>query len=472
MKKVMKRMNLIALLLMACVATKAQEARQVTVEFGESFTLTEVEGVTTATLTGGSIVVKGQKANEKEATSTDVTITVTPADEFFITRNDIKVYLTVPASTRTMEFDNPLVLTGDDPKDKKVARDYTFTVPDGFGAIIYEANFQSADALYIISGDTKAGVVRWSLNDTKDVMTISGKGSTKDFALGEADFFDPFEVFRAEGSTVKSIVIEAGVTTLGANIFKDFVGLEKISIKENSALLVLGKEAITSKDVTIEVPGNLFNEYQITDGWSDLKIAYAEGSVEMKGIAFNANNTYRAFAYTDKPLMIPSVLKAWVISGLNKSGSALELEEVTDHVIPAKVPVLLTAANKVNEGFRTSVSETEGKAAGKYLKVAPADGLKVEAGQVYVLFNDRFYFSQAGHLSGGKVYLDLRQEAKARTRSSIGINGDGTTAISQIETEAKPIDHTGWYTLDGRKLQSEPTRKGVYINNGKKVVIK
>ena len=29
-----------------------------------------------------------------------------------------------------------------------------------------------------------------------------------------------------------------------------------------------------------------------------------------------------------------------------------------------------------------------------------------------------------------------------------------------------------YYSLDGRKLSDKPTRKGVYINNGQKVVIK
>jgi hypothetical protein len=29
-----------------------------------------------------------------------------------------------------------------------------------------------------------------------------------------------------------------------------------------------------------------------------------------------------------------------------------------------------------------------------------------------------------------------------------------------------------WYTLDGRKLNSKPTTKGLYIVNGKKVMIK
>ena len=450
-------MNLVALLLMACVATKAQ----VTVEFGESFTVSE-DGKT-GTLTGGTVTV-GAAAN-----GTDVTITVTPAANYFITKNDIKVYQTVPAGTRSIDFENLLSLTGDDPKDKMAARDYTFTVPAGFGAIIYEANFQSADALYNIGDGSKAGDVRWSLNETKDVMTISGTGRTKNFSLGSADFVDPFEAFRAEGSTVKSIVIEAGVTALGDNIFSGFVGLTKISILNNSALLSLGKGAINTSGVSVEVPGNLYNEYKITDGWSGLTIAPAEGSVEM-GIAFDGSNSYRAFVNSAQSLMIPSVLKAWVISGLNASGTSLELAEVKD--IPANVPVLLTASGKVSEGFYTSPVASAASSAGKYLKVAPEGGLTVGAGQVYLLYNDRFYFSQAGTLPANRVYLDMRQEPAAGTRGSIGIGDDGTTAIRRIEGENKLIDKAGWYTLDGRQLQTMPTRKGVYINDGKKVVIK
>jgi hypothetical protein len=29
-----------------------------------------------------------------------------------------------------------------------------------------------------------------------------------------------------------------------------------------------------------------------------------------------------------------------------------------------------------------------------------------------------------------------------------------------------------WYTIDGRRLSGKPTQKGLYIVNGKKVVIK
>lgn len=55
--------------------------------------------------------------------------------------------------------------------------------------------------------------------------------------------------------------------------------------------------------------------------------------------------------------------------------------------------------------------------------------------------------------------------------TSIGGGGDDTTGIMEM---IQPADNgTGdWYSLDGRKLSSKPTKKGVYIQNGKKIVIK
>ena len=53
-------------------------------------------------------------------------------------------------------------------------------------------------------------------------------------------------------------------------------------------------------------------------------------------------------------------------------------------------------------------------------------------------------------------------------------DADGsTTAISMVKAgEFKAINNDGWYTLNGVKLNAAPTEKGIYINNGKKIVIK
>ena len=49
---------------------------------------------------------------------------------------------------------------------------------------------------------------------------------------------------------------------------------------------------------------------------------------------------------------------------------------------------------------------------------------------------------------------------------------DGTiTAIKAMDINPQAVGE-GWYTVDGMKLDAAPTQKGVYINNGKKVVVK
>ena len=46
-----------------------------------------------------------------------------------------------------------------------------------------------------------------------------------------------------------------------------------------------------------------------------------------------------------------------------------------------------------------------------------------------------------------------------------------TTSIGEIDTKTGEISLDGWYTMDGVKLSGKPTKKGLYINNGRKVVI-
>lgn len=48
----------------------------------------------------------------------------------------------------------------------------------------------------------------------------------------------------------------------------------------------------------------------------------------------------------------------------------------------------------------------------------------------------------------------------------------GTTGIKQVDTTMQRMDSNVFYTLEGVKLTSRPTQRGIYIHNGRKVVIK
>ena len=73
-------------------------------------------------------------------------------------------------------------------------------------------------------------------------------------------------------------------------------------------------------------------------------------------------------------------------------------------------------------------------------------------------------------VGANKCWLHIASQpaaARAMTRSIVG--GGDTTGIDAIENVT--IDNEGWYDLNGRKLQSAPNRKGIYIHNGRKVVV-
>lgn len=82
-----------------------------------------------------------------------------------------------------------------------------------------------------------------------------------------------------------------------------------------------------------------------------------------------------------------------------------------------------------------------------------------------------FFKYTADYMPARKAFLliDGSNEALARGITMVFENSTGIKSIdkAQIGTESD-----AWYSLDGRKLMVKPTTKGVYINNGNKVVIK
>ena len=50
---------------------------------------------------------------------------------------------------------------------------------------------------------------------------------------------------------------------------------------------------------------------------------------------------------------------------------------------------------------------------------------------------------------------------------------EGLTGIHEIQTEGvKGASEDKWFSVDGLRLNGKPTRKGLYIKNGNKIVVK
>lgn len=76
------------------------------------------------------------------------------------------------------------------------------------------------------------------------------------------------------------------------------------------------------------------------------------------------------------------------------------------------------------------------------------------------------------NMKGFRAYFQLKGETASLARAFSIDFGDGeTTGIIAIGTDRAASTDNATYTLDGRRI-SKATQKGVYIQNGKKVIIK
>ncbi|MBQ9164319.1 MAG: hypothetical protein IJ163_06035 [Bacteroidaceae bacterium] len=103
-----------------------------------------------------------------------------------------------------------------------------------------------------------------------------------------------------------------------------------------------------------------------------------------------------------------------------------------------------------------------------------------EPGVSKVSDDPKFFQTNGGNLKSNRAYLDVPTYifggANVKSIRIIGLfdNTDDATAIELInEPAANEIDLNGeFYSISGVKVQGVPTQRGIYIQNGKKVMIK
>lgn len=89
--------------------------------------------------------------------------------------------------------------------------------------------------------------------------------------------------------------------------------------------------------------------------------------------------------------------------------------------------------------------------------------------------NKLTYPSAAGNINGFRAYFQLKGDAVSNA-SAFAMSFDdvstGITEIDDLQAHDVRFDTDGIYTLDGRRIEGQPTAKGIYIQNGRKVIIK
>lgn len=103
---------------------------------------------------------------------------------------------------------------------------------------------------------------------------------------------------------------------------------------------------------------------------------------------------------------------------------------------------------------------------GQYVGL-PVESYDVPAGSSYLSIPKSILAASRGEFANEPQY-NLAEAEVITMKAIIGGENDGTTGIKRVDSE---VDDDVWYNLKGQRIDT-PTRKGLYIKNGKKVVVK
>ena len=299
-------------------------------------------------------------------------------------------------------------------------------------------------------------------NTSSDVATGKYFGAKKDaftMAIGESladlDWCTP--TFNAETEYIICKFISE------SNVFNYDV--------DNSSEAISAKATGTGT-VNVELSYNDAMVTQILNGEKPITFTINVG--EGLSSVFEGSNDYGGlYNDSDTPYALPEGTTAYLITGISEDGTSVTTEPI--NYIPAHTAILLQkgegakAITKVE--YKGELTETTNNKFYYSDPNSPATAPTTRSW--YVIYNNQFVKVTGGtQVKGGKCYLDLGTTAGTRGFYNIG-GGEGTTSLREVKTDGvnnEKWTDGEWYTLQGQRV-AKPA-KGLYILNGKKVVVK
>ncbi len=340
-------------------------------------------------------------------------------------------------------------------------------------------------------------------------LVICGGQVTATNTYTTSDYYDPYTNYYYYNGTVG---LKADEFILGwSDAANDFIQSNSYQVPYNKMRTAEGKSfavySISGTTETIEgvigeASGHTYVNWGNDDegSYSFAQKALAnkivrpfEGSfvgvgVGQKYLAFNNNNSGFKLLNSDAKLYVVTSV------AYNENKFEVGLKEVPEGTVQARVPVIF-------EGNPLPVNiyleNAEASAVTSLKNFIACDGTKTVAELLTAAgLNDKdmLFFGLSGTsfkrvllASGdtpaeGKCFLAVPKQAymdgtlklgtAAGLSRSIDIDTDGTTGIRTVDSGQLTVDSGAWYSLDGRRLDKAPKAKGVYIRNGKKLVIR
>lgn len=187
---------------------------------------------------------------------------------------------------------------------------------------------------------------------------------------------------------------------------------------------------------------------------------------------------YSTLYYGNENLVVPPYVTATAYSVNGNKLQAVKTYNTGD-VIPARTGVVLYSEK--GNTYKFDITNASGEPAiGNMLRGSDEAATTTGGDRYYMLSLNAasdptsvgFYYARANGAAftngAHKAYLAL-PTAQAKAFSYLFNETDG---ISTIPNDKAETANGIWYTIDGKRLNGQPTKKGVYIVDGKKIVIR
>ena len=322
------------------------------------------------------------------------------------------------------------------------AKQPTVTLTDGtaeIGAVCYNKEY---------TNNTNAGTATVTITAAENLETenfykgsVSKTFTIQQAALTEVTLNTSSLPYNGESQSVTVTSVKAGELKLTA---------DEYSVDGNTATAV-GDYTVT---VSAKPDGNFTGS--ATADFSIVNRTLAVGT----DVAFADGQTWASYYTTTEDLELPEKVMAYIVTAVSETAATV----APISYVPKNVPVLL----ENNSTVTTKNTDARGNLLAGTTEATAVAGL---SGTVYGLHGNRFLKVTSGNIPARRAYLVTGTEVVAPTGAPyLNIIFGDATAIDRVKADAGDGDGQ-WYTLDGRKLQQKPAKSGLYIKNGRKVVI-
>ena len=307
------------------------------------------------------------------------------------------------------------------------------------------------------------------------------------FILPECDVIVNGYTFKGwvVGSTSTSLEASDGATflspgeeytpTSNPNIIKAHYEPLNISLADNAnneetLYMYAGKKAhsVTLADRTLFKDGK----------WNTLCLPFSLSAEQIAANGYFAGATLKTldadakngFDTTDGTLYLSFKDATEIEAGVPYLVKWTSGEPITDPVFEG-VTVSSTAAQTVES---TTAGLESIQMVGCYSPVS------VTADDKSILFlgdaNTLYYSTIDRQIRSCRAYFSvpyIKNNAGAKARAfALSFDGEDVTGILGVSADSTDVKDGVWYSLDGVRLSGKPTQRGIYLNNGKKIIIK